>query len=97
MPLGKLGGGFETRFGDGLAIEFAVLDFAETPHDYAYRLKHGDPWTPLGQRRQLTFFGLAAGRYLFEVRGRDAFGDWSTSPAVAFEVVPPFWITSGFA
>ena len=83
MPLGKLTGGFETRFGDGLAIEFAVLDYAETPHDYAYRLKETDPWTALGKRRQLTFFGLAPGHYRFEVRGRDAFGNWSTSPAVA--------------
>ena len=96
MPLGKLTGGFETRFGDGLAIEFAVLDYAETPHDYAYRLKESDPWTALGKRRQLTFFGLAPGHYRFEVRGRDAFGNWSTSPAVGFEVVPPFWRTTWF-
>ena len=96
MPLKKLTGGFETRFGDGLAIEFAVLDYAETPHDYAYRLKDTDPWTALGKRRQLTFFGLAPGHYRFEVRGRDAFGNWSTSPAVGFEVVPPFWRTTWF-
>ena len=96
LPLGKLTGGFETRFGDGLAIEFAVLDYAETPHDYAYRLKDTDPWTALGKRRQLTFFGLAPGQYRFEVRGRDAFGNWSTNPAVAFEVVPPFWRTTWF-
>ena len=30
------------------------------------------------------------------MRGRDAFGNWSTSPAVAFEVVPPFWRTTWF-
>jgi signal transduction histidine kinase len=96
MPLAKLSGGFETRYGDGLAIEFAVLDYAESPHEYAYRLKEGDAWTALGKRRQLTFFGLAPGRYRFEVRGRDAFGNWNTSPAVTFEVVPPFWMTTWF-
>jgi signal transduction histidine kinase/ligand-binding sensor domain-containing protein len=96
LPLDKQSGGFETRFGDGLAIEFAVLDYAETPHDYAYRLKDGDEWTALGKRRQLTFFGLAAGQYRFEVRGRDAYGNWSTSPPVTFEVVPPFWRTTWF-
>ena len=48
---------------------------------------------PLGRRRQLTFFGLAPGRYQFEVRGRDAFGQWSASPPFAFEVVPPLWMT----
>ncbi len=96
MPIGKLSAGFETRFGDGLAIEFAVLDYAEIPHEYAYRLNETDRWTALGKRRQLTFFGLAAGHYRFEVRGRDAFGNWSTSPAVSFEVVPPFWRTMWF-
>jgi signal transduction histidine kinase/ligand-binding sensor domain-containing protein len=96
MPRAQLTGGFETRFGDGLAIEFAVLDYSETPHDYSYRLKAGDAWTALGKRRQLTFFGLAPGHYRFEVRGRDAFGNWSTSPAVDFEVVPPFWRTTWF-
>ena len=96
LPLAQLTGGFATRFGDALAIEFAVLDYAELPHDYAYRLKESDPWTALGKRRQLTFFGLAPGHYRFEVRGRDAFGNWSTSPAVGFEVVPPFWRTTWF-
>ena len=96
LPLAQLTGGFATRFGDALAIEFAVLDYAELPHDYAYRLKASDPWTALGKRRQLTFFGLAPGHYRFEVRGRDAFGNWSTSPAVGFEVVPPFWRTTWF-
>jgi signal transduction histidine kinase len=96
MPLAKLTGGFETKSGDGLAIEFSVLDYSETPHEYQYRLNKGDEWTALGKRRQLTFFGLAAGHYLFEVRGRDAFGNWSTSPAVGFEVVPPFWKTTWF-
>jgi len=96
MRLERQGGELQTRYGDGLAIEFAVLDYAEIPHEYGYRLKQNDPWTALGKRRQLTFFGLAPGHYRFEVRGRDAFGNWSTSPLVAFEVVPPFWRTTWF-
>jgi signal transduction histidine kinase/ligand-binding sensor domain-containing protein len=96
MPPEKLTGGFETGFGEGLAIEFAVLDYAEIPHDYEYRLKAGDEWTSLGKRRQLTFLGLAAGHYRFEVRGRDVFGNWSISQAIAFDVVPPFWMTTWF-
>ncbi len=96
MKLEQQGGELQTRFGDGLAIEFAVLDYAEIPHDYSYRLKANDAWTALGKRRQLTFFGLAADHYHFEVRGRDAFGNWSTSPVMAFEVVPPFWRTTWF-
>jgi signal transduction histidine kinase/ligand-binding sensor domain-containing protein len=79
-----------------LATEFAVLDFTETAHEYAYRLQGSDPWTPLAHRRQLTFVGLAPGRYSLEVRGRDAFGQWSASPPLDFEVVPPFWMTAWF-
>jgi signal transduction histidine kinase/ligand-binding sensor domain-containing protein len=96
LALTDLHDGFETDLGDVLAVEFAMLDLAETPHEYAYRLRADDAWTPLGRRRQLTFFGLAAGDYAFEVRGRDAFGQWSTSPALSFQVVPPFWMTWWF-
>ena len=93
---GELLGGFEKNIDDGLAVEFAVLDFAETRHDYAYRLQPQDDWTPLGRRRQVTFFGLAPGHYRFEVRGRDVFGQWSASPPLTFDVVPPFWMTLWF-
>ena len=93
---GELRGGFEKNIKDGLAVEFAVLDFAETPHDYEYRLRPQDEWTSLGRRRQVTFFGLAPGSYRFEVRGRDVFGQWNASKAFAFEVVPPFWMTLWF-
>ena len=96
LPPGELRGGFEKNIDDGLAVEFAVLDFAETRHDYAYRLHPQDEWTSLGRRRQVTFFGLAPGHYQFEVRGRDAFGQWNTSPSFAFDVVPPFWMTLWF-
>ncbi len=93
-------GEIEQRFEIGidvvLAAEFAVLDFTETAHEYAYRLQATDAWTPLGRRRQLTFVGLAPGRYALEVRGRDAFGRWSASLPVDFEVVPPFWLTPWF-
>ena len=93
---GALLGGFEKQIDDVLALEFAVLDFAETPHEYAYRLNAEDGWTSLGRRRQVTFVGLAPGQYRFEVRGRDVFGEWSTSPPLEFEVVPPFWMTLWF-
>jgi len=93
-------GEIEQRFAIGiddvLAAEFAVLDFTETAHEYAYRLHATDAWTPLGRRRQLTFVGLAPGSYALEVRGRDAFGRWGASQPLDFEVVPPFWMTSWF-
>jgi signal transduction histidine kinase/ligand-binding sensor domain-containing protein len=87
---------FAIGIDDVLAAEFAVLDFTEAAHEYAYRLHPEDAWLPLGRRRQLTFVGLAPGRYALEVRGRDAFGRWSASPSFAFEVVPPLWMTPWF-
>lgn len=96
LPQGTLADGFRTRFGDGLALEFAVLDFSETTHDYAYRMEPDAAWTSLGQRRQVTFLDLDPGQYRFEVRGRDVFGQWSTSRPVSFEVVPPLWMTTSF-
>jgi len=88
---------FEMQYRDGLAVEFAVLDFAETRHEYAYRMDPHDDWTPLGQRRQLTFLGLEPGHYRFEVRGRDVFGQWNTSRrSLEFKVVPPVWMTAWF-
>ncbi|NJD30410.1 MAG: hypothetical protein FIB04_00780 [Gammaproteobacteria bacterium] len=93
---GEIGKPLEIGIDDVLAAEFAVLDFTETAHEYAYRLHGADAWTPLAHRRQLTFVGLAPGGYSLEVRGRDAFGQWSASPPLEFEVVPPFWMTAWF-
>ena len=88
--------GFRTRHGDGVAIEFAVLDYAETPHEYAYRMGREQAWTPIGQRRDITFLGLEPGDYRFEVRGRDVFGLWTRGQSLSFTIVPPFWMTLWF-
>jgi len=94
--VGSLTDGFRTRHGDGVAVEFAVLDFAETTHDYAYRMNSEAAWTPLGQRRDVTFLGLDPGQYRFEVRGRDVFGQWTASRPLPFTIVPPLWMTLWF-
>lgn len=88
--------GLSVPYGDVLSLEFAVLDFSETPHDYAYRLGEEDAWINLGPRRQVTFFGLAPGSYQFQVRGRDAFGRWGEAQPLPLDVVPPFWMTTTF-
>jgi signal transduction histidine kinase len=96
LPPSALAGGFDVDFDDVLVLEFAVLDFAEAPHEYAYRLGPYEDWIALGRRRQVTFVGLAPGRYRFEVQGRDLFGQWSTSLPLEFAVVPPVWMTPWF-
>jgi len=97
VPLGlaELATGFEIRSGENLTLEFAVLDFIDTSHEYEYRLNDG-AWMPLGQSRRLTVAGLEPGSYGLEVRGRDAFGQWGTCPPLVFEVVPPVWKSTWF-
>jgi signal transduction histidine kinase/streptogramin lyase len=92
----ELDDGFRTRYGDGLSIEFAALDFAEQAHQYEYRMNDEAAWVSLGQKRQVTFLDLEPGHYRFEVRGRDVFGQWSSSRPLSFEVVPPLWMTPWF-
>ena len=82
--------------GEVLSIHLAVLDLSETPHEYAYRLSAEDPWVSLGQQRQLILHGLAPGMYEVQARGRDVFGRWGESGTLTLEIVPPFWMTTGF-
>jgi signal transduction histidine kinase len=91
----ELAGNIELRTGESLSLEFAVLDFVEARHEYAYRLNDG-AWTPLGQSRRITLTELDPGRYRVEARGRDAYGQWNLSPPLAFEMVPPLWQTGWF-
>lgn len=95
LQTAELSSDFQLRSGESLAVEFAVLDFVGASHEYAYRL-NGGIWIPLGQSRQMIVAGLDPGRYHLEVRGRDAYGQWNESPALAFEMVPPLWRAGWF-
>lgn len=90
------GEGVEAPYGDVITLEFAVLDFSESAHEYAYRLHPDDPWTGLGTQRQVIFHGLKPGQYRFQARGRDTYGLWGQSAAMLITVVPPFWMTAWF-
>ena len=83
-------------YGQLLSLEFAVLDFTESSHEYAYRFHEDEAWTQLGNRRVVTFFGLAPGTYHIQARGRDAFGLWGQSEALHLRVKPPFWMQPWF-
>lgn len=95
QPLGA-GDRVRVPYDEALSVRFAVLDYAEVPHSYEYRLKARDAWTPIGTRRDLLLANLAPGSYRLEVRGRDVFGQWTGSDALSIQVVPPFWMTSWF-
>ena len=89
-------GRLRVPWGEPFMVRFAALDFAETSHDYAYRLGHGEEWISLGNSREVGIFGLSPGPHTLEIRGRDAFGSWSPVERMAIEVVPPLWMTRGF-
>jgi signal transduction histidine kinase/ligand-binding sensor domain-containing protein len=77
-------------------VRFAVLDFAELPHVYAYRLGAGGEWVEHGRSREISFFALSPGHHELEIRGRDASGTWGPTERLAIEVVPPLWRTPWF-
>ena len=83
-------------YGEALSVRFAVLDYAEVPHLYEYRMTERENWTSLGARSELTFVDLSPGRHRLEIRGRDVYGRWATSAPLGLEIVPPFWMTQWF-
>lgn len=78
------------------SLRFAVLDFSESAHEYVYRLSPGQEWIEHGPSREITFFGLAPGFHELELRGRDAFGNWTPIESLAIEVIPPLWMNNWF-
>lgn len=83
-------------WGEPFTVRFALLDFAETPHEYAYRLEPAGEWIAHGSSREISFFGLAPGPHALEIRGRDVFGSWSPVETMTIDVVPPLWMTTSF-
>jgi len=83
-------------YGELVSVGFAVLDFAEVPHEYEYRVDGAPDWVGLGSRQEITFSGLSPGSHLVRVRGRDVFGLWSEAAPFSIEVIPPFWMTTWF-
>jgi ligand-binding sensor domain-containing protein/DNA-binding CsgD family transcriptional regulator len=88
--------GIRAPYGDVITVEFAVIDYSESSHEYAYRLNPEDSWTDLDSQRQIIFHGLSPGRYTFQARGRDIYGLWGESAPLLLTVVPPFWMTTWF-
>jgi ligand-binding sensor domain-containing protein/DNA-binding CsgD family transcriptional regulator len=83
-------------YADMVSVEMAVLDYAESSHQYAYRLAKAEPWSELGQQREIVFSGLQPGHYELQVRGRGVHGIWGVSEALPLEIIPPIWMTGWF-
>jgi ligand-binding sensor domain-containing protein/signal transduction histidine kinase len=75
-------------------IDFVGLGFRSGEAiRYHYKLSGADDrWSPLGQKRSVTFVGLAPGSYDFVVEAVGADGRASLQPAsMAFTIEPPLW------
>ncbi len=60
---------------------------------YAYMLEGIDTdWHYVGNDRNVTYFDLPPGKYIFKVKGSNNDGIWNTDVArVAIRIFPPFW------
>ncbi|MFO1390140.1 diguanylate cyclase [Cellvibrio sp.] len=78
------------------ALEFSALSFHHAEdNQYAYRLLGFEQnWNYVGTRRSATYTNLNSGTYVFEVKGSNNDGVWSTYPAtLKIEILPPYWRT----
>lgn len=76
------------------SIDFAALSYtAPEMTEYAYKLEGLDKnWTYLKTNRKVFFTELAAGTYLFKVKGSVGNGIWNGKPAIlTIKILPPFW------
>jgi ligand-binding sensor domain-containing protein len=85
---------------DIFAFQFASLDFTNpVKNKYAYRLKgFQNKWiyTDAGHR-MATFTNISPGNYVFQARGTNADGIWSSKTlSIPVVIVPPFWGTLWF-
>lgn len=72
----------------------AIRQKRANPVVYQTRLVGRDrEWTAWSAERERSFPHLPSGRYLFEVRARDADGVASPVESLAFTVLAPWWLT----
>lgn len=89
----------DIAWGENFYFEFSSLDYTcPSKNQYAYRLKgYDENWVYCGNRRFASYTHLDGGDYLFEVRGTNSDGVWSSSIAsLPLHIRPPFWQTWWF-
>jgi signal transduction histidine kinase/ligand-binding sensor domain-containing protein len=75
-------------------IEFAALDFTSPLQNrYAYKMEGAaDEWIDIGNRRNISFSNLPAGKYIFLVKGSNSDGIWNEKvTSLKIEIIPPIW------
>lgn len=83
-------------WGGMLSIEFAILDFTESRHDYQYRMSSDTEWTLLEGQNQINFFKLEPGQFPLQIRGKSNNGFWSQPTNFQINVIPPWWLNTHY-
>jgi len=83
-----------------ISIEFSALDFTVPGKNrYNYKLEGVDPdWISVDAgKRRASYMNLAAGSYIFKVRGSNNDGAWNLGgTTLKIIVLPPYWQTWWF-
>lgn len=81
------------------SFDFAALDFTNaSQNNYEYKLEgFNENWVSIGNKHQVTFTNLDAGKYTLLVRACNSDGIWCKEPAsIKLVITPPFWKTKWF-
>lgn len=75
-------------------LEFAALNYIKSnKNQYAYQLEGlNENWISLNNVNNVTFVGLQAGKYKFNLKASNNDGIWNDNiKSITIEVLPPFW------
>jgi len=81
------------------SFEFASLNYTvKEKKQYEYMLEGFDNnWNKIGTNRTATYTNLNPGNYIFNVKGLNNEGEWSSRTiALKLTITPPFWLTWWF-
>ena len=78
-----------------LRVVARLLSFTDAhAHRYRFRLEGYDPgWIEVGAGGERIFPRLPPGSYRLEVQARTADDEWTAPQELAFDVLPPWWLT----
>lgn len=81
---------------NSLVFHFSDFEYDEAlTTKYTYRLEGYDKeWSPMSAYNFATYKNLPPGKYSFEVKAQNAYGEWNgTVIKMAVVVRPPFWLS----
>lgn len=74
-----------------LTIQFSSLNFSPSPSEYSYKLEGQNNEWITGKEKQVTFFNLKPGHYVFRLKSRRNSGKYSNVIELPIVVVPNFY------